>query len=109
MRIHSLLIALTVSAFTVSAMSPWMAVAQKANETVDENGVLTLAGAQQTAAKITMRSSNVKKKLGLITIGVLPNLIQEIKKEQYLTMAKLSLSILNMPMLITIGVLTNLI
>jgi tetratricopeptide (TPR) repeat protein/S1-C subfamily serine protease len=55
MRIHSLLIALTVSAFTVSAMSPWMAVAQKANGTVDENGVLTLAGAQQTAAKITVR------------------------------------------------------
>jgi S1-C subfamily serine protease/lipoprotein NlpI len=55
MRIHSLLIALTVGAFTVSAMWPWMAVAQGATGTVDEYGVLTLVTAQQAAAKITVR------------------------------------------------------
>jgi tetratricopeptide (TPR) repeat protein/S1-C subfamily serine protease len=55
MKIHNLLAILTISTFTVSAMLPRMAVAQEATGTTDENGVLTLATAQQTAAKITVR------------------------------------------------------
>jgi hypothetical protein len=55
MRIHNLLIALIVSTFTVATMLPWMAVARGVDELTDENGVLTLATAQQTAAKITVR------------------------------------------------------
>jgi tetratricopeptide (TPR) repeat protein/S1-C subfamily serine protease len=49
------LIALTISTFTISAVIPWVVMAQGVTATIDENGVLTLAGAQQAAAKITVR------------------------------------------------------
>jgi tetratricopeptide (TPR) repeat protein/S1-C subfamily serine protease len=52
---HSLLAFLTVGTFAVSAMLPWMAVARGEAETIEANGVLTLATAQQAAAKITVR------------------------------------------------------
>jgi tetratricopeptide (TPR) repeat protein/S1-C subfamily serine protease len=52
---HSLLAFLTVGTFAVSTMLPWMAVARGEAETIDDNGVLTLATAQQAAAKITVR------------------------------------------------------
>jgi S1-C subfamily serine protease len=55
MRVHSLLIALTISTFTISTVLPWVVMAQGVTATIDENGVLTLAGAQQAAAKITVR------------------------------------------------------
>jgi S1-C subfamily serine protease len=52
---HSLLAILTVGTFAVSAMLPWMAVARGEAEPIEANGVLTLATAQQAAAKITVR------------------------------------------------------
>jgi tetratricopeptide (TPR) repeat protein/S1-C subfamily serine protease len=55
LKVHSLLAILTVSTFAVSAMLPWMAVARGEAETIEANGVLTLATAQQAAAKITVR------------------------------------------------------
>ncbi len=55
MKIHNLLVALTVGAFTAATMLPWMVVAQGATEFIDDSGVLTLAGAQRAAAKITVR------------------------------------------------------
>jgi tetratricopeptide (TPR) repeat protein/S1-C subfamily serine protease len=55
LKVHSLLAFLTVGTFAVSAMLPWMAVARGETETIEANGVLTLATAQQAAAKITVR------------------------------------------------------
>jgi S1-C subfamily serine protease len=55
LKVHSLLAFLTVGTFAVSTMLPWMAVARGEAESIEANGVLTLATAQQAAAKITVR------------------------------------------------------
>jgi hypothetical protein len=55
LKVHSLLAILTVGTFAVFTMLPWMAVARGETEFTDDNGVLTLATAQQAATKITVR------------------------------------------------------
>jgi tetratricopeptide (TPR) repeat protein len=55
MKIHSLLIVLITSTFTISTTFPWMTMAQGSIESINNNEFLTLATAQQVAAKITVR------------------------------------------------------
>jgi tetratricopeptide (TPR) repeat protein/S1-C subfamily serine protease len=54
MKTHNLLIALTLSTFTMASILPWTAAAQESTESIDNRG-LTVVTAKQAAAKITVK------------------------------------------------------